>query len=66
MAKERYRLTLAITRDAEGHREAFYEETEDEATMSDIALATYKLEQIRLALIDRAWEGGEGYEIQST
>lgn len=37
---------------------------ENNPTMKDIALACYKLDQIKLELLDRIWDnGGEGYEI---
>ena len=36
---------------------------ENETSMKLISLAIYKMKQIEQELLDREWEGGNGYEI---
>lgn len=62
--KTKIKLMIEVIETTEGKHDVSYDIVEDDATMKEVSLLLYKLNQIQLTLLDREWDGGgEGYEI---
>jgi len=62
--KIKYQLKLSIIETSQGKHTCHFDEEELDVTMKEIGLALYNLKKIEQKLIDREWDGQQGYEIE--